>query len=107
MTLAPGDHRVPVLARRAGLSDRHLTRLFLDQTGTTPAQLVERMRVEAARELLEGSAAPADTIARRVGFGSCETMRRAFLRTLGIGPGDYRERFRSTPLHPWAEPRSA
>jgi transcriptional regulator GlxA family with amidase domain len=96
-----GDHRVPQLAAKAGPSDRHLTRLFVQQTGTTPARFVERVRVEAARELLERSDLPGDVIARRTGFGSYETMRRAFVRGLGIGPRDYRDRFRNTSLRPW------
>lgn len=90
------DHHLPRLARRAALSERHLRRLFADQTGTTPARFTERVRVEAARELLEDTAAPVDTVATRCGFGSPETMRRAFLRVLGVGPAEYRGRFRST-----------
>ena len=90
-----GDHRLPQLARRAALSERHLRRLFAAQTGTTPARFIERVRVEAARELLQDSATPVETIAARCGFGSPETMRRAFLRILGVGPADYRARFRS------------
>jgi transcriptional regulator GlxA family with amidase domain len=92
------DHRLSALAARAALSERHFRRLFVEQTGTTPARFVERIRVEAARELLEG-AAPVDAVARHAGFGSPETMRRAFLRVLGVGPSDYRARFRaSAPL---------
>lgn len=94
-----GDHSVPHLAERAALSERHLARLFMKETGTTPARFVERTRVEAARELLEAGPTPAETIARQVGFGSAETMRRAFLRVLGIGPADYRARFARTHLH--------
>jgi transcriptional regulator GlxA family with amidase domain len=90
------DHRLAQLARRAAVSERHLRRLFADQTGTTPARFVERIRVEAARERLEATATPIETVASSCGFGSPETMRRAFLRVLGVGPSDYRARFRST-----------
>jgi transcriptional regulator GlxA family with amidase domain len=88
-----GDHRVPELAGRASLSERQLTRLFVKQAQTTPARFVERVRVEAARGLLEASQASVDSVASSCGFGSAETMRRAFLRILGIGPGEYRRRF--------------
>jgi transcriptional regulator GlxA family with amidase domain len=88
-----GDHRLPRLAQRAALSERHLRRLFSEQTGTTPARFTERVRVEAARELLEDTAIPVDATAARCGFGSPETMRRAFLRVLGVGPAEYRARF--------------
>jgi transcriptional regulator GlxA family with amidase domain len=90
----PGaDHRVPELARRAALSERHLARVFAEQTQTTPARFVERVRVEAARNLLESSDMPVESVATRTGFGSDETMRRAFLRVLGVGPAAYRDRF--------------
>jgi transcriptional regulator GlxA family with amidase domain len=90
-----GDHRLPQLARHASLSERHLRRLFSEQTGTTPARFTERVRVEAAREQLEDGAGTVDAIAARCGFGTPETMRRAFLRVLGVGPAEYRTRFRS------------
>ncbi|SDD35985.1 GlxA family transcriptional regulator [Actinokineospora iranica] len=90
------DHRAARLARRAGMSERHLGRLFCAQTGTTPARFVERVRVEAARDLLERSTLSVEAVSRRSGFGSDETMRRAFLRVLGVPPADYRARFRTT-----------
>jgi len=91
-----GDHRLPQLAQQAALSERHLRRLFSEQTGTTPARFTERVRVEAARDLLESTTTPVDAIATRCGFGSPETMRRAFIRILGVGPAEYRGRFRSS-----------
>ncbi|HVK25475.1 MAG TPA: GlxA family transcriptional regulator [Actinokineospora sp.] len=91
-----GDHRIPRLARRVGVSERHLGRLFADQLGTTPARFVERIRVEAARGLLEDSVITVAAVSTRSGFGSPETLRRAFVRVLGIGPDDYRARFRTT-----------
>ncbi|MFD3451393.1 GlxA family transcriptional regulator [Streptomyces sp. NPDC058691] len=93
-----GDHSLPALAARAGVSPRHLTRLFRNETGGTAAEYVERVRVEAAQALLEAGADALDTVARRSGFRSEETMRRAFRRRLGVSPGAYRERFRTT--HP-------
>jgi transcriptional regulator GlxA family with amidase domain len=94
-----GDHSVPSLAERAALSERHLARLFIAETGSTPARFVERARVEAARDLLESAPASVETIAEQAGFGSAETMRRAFLRVLGVGPADYRARFGPTHSH--------
>ncbi len=88
-----GDHSLSALARRASISERHLRRLFNEQTRTTPARFVERVRVEAARDLLEGTTTQVDAIAARTGFGTPETMRRAFLRVLGVGPTEYRARF--------------
>lgn len=96
------DHRLAELAKRASLSERHFRRIFLDQTGITPARFVERVRVEAARELLERTTTPMDAVAAACGFGSSETMRRAFLRVVGVGPSDHRARFRSSSPTPLA-----
>jgi transcriptional regulator GlxA family with amidase domain len=91
-----GDYREAQLAHHASVSERHLRRLFAQQAQTTPARFVERVRVEAARNLLETTTAPTEEIAARSGFGASETMRRAFHRTLGITPSEYRNRFHST-----------
>lgn len=87
------DHRVSALAELAALSERQLSRLFMRQTGTTPARFVERVRVEAARDLLEAGGLPVEVVAERCGFGSAETMRRGFLRVVGVAPSEYRKRF--------------
>lgn len=84
------------VARRAGVSVRHLTRLFRAQTGMTPGRYVESVRLEAARVLLEGGTSPVESVARSAGFGSSESMRRAFQQTLGVSPTEYRARFRTT-----------
>jgi transcriptional regulator GlxA family with amidase domain len=96
------DHSQAQLARRASVSERHLRRLFATQARTTPGRFVERVRVEAARNLLESSAMPIEAVARQCGFGSAETMRRAFIRALGAGPAAYRQRFRTTTAMPVA-----
>lgn len=88
-------HTLADLARRASISERHLTRVFASEMGTTPARFVERVRVEAARDLLEATRLKLPVIADRSGFGSVETMRRAFLRITGVGPGEHRRRFGS------------
>ncbi|MFJ6349167.1 GlxA family transcriptional regulator [Streptomyces sp. NPDC092046] len=89
------DHSAPVLARRAGVSVRHLARLFREQTGATPAAYVERVRVEAARLLLEGGASVTGAAARS-GLGSDESLRRAFARHFGVTPSAYLARFRTS-----------
>jgi transcriptional regulator GlxA family with amidase domain len=88
-----GDHSVEAMAARAHMSPRHFARAFRAETGVTPARHVERVRLEAARRRLEDSSEPIAAIAARCGFGTAETMRRAFLRTLHVGPAEYRRRF--------------
>ncbi|HEX7304095.1 GlxA family transcriptional regulator [Lentzea sp.] len=87
---------VPVMARKAMMSVRHFARVFSRSVGTSPAQYVERARVEAAADRLASTGDPLDLVARQSGFGSAETLRRAFLRVLGVSPGSYRARFRTT-----------
>jgi len=82
------------LASRVAMSVRNFTRVFQDETGSTPADFVEMARVDAARRLLEESETPLQRVASRCGFSSPDTMRRAFLRRIETGPSDYRERFR-------------
>jgi len=88
------DHSVGRLATRAAMSPRHFARLFRAETGSTPAVYVERIRVETARRLLETTSRPVDAVADACGFGTVETMRRAFARRVGASPTEYRERFR-------------
>jgi transcriptional regulator GlxA family with amidase domain len=97
-----GDLSVESLAQRAHMSPRHFARSFRMEVGVTPARYVERLRLEAARRRLEDSGEPVAAIAAVCGFGTAETMRRVFLRALGVGPAEYRRRFRSA-----AEPIAA
>jgi transcriptional regulator GlxA family with amidase domain len=87
------DISLPILASRAGMSERSFSRRYAEATGMTPGRAVERLRVEAARRLLSESRLPVKRIAQRCGFGSEETMRRSFLRLLAATPQDYRARF--------------
>ncbi|MBS0490592.1 MULTISPECIES: GlxA family transcriptional regulator [unclassified Phenylobacterium] len=74
------------LADQAAMSPRHFARAFAAETGMTPAKAVERLRLETARERVEGSADPIDRVAAATGFGDPERMRRAFLRAFGQPP---------------------
>ena len=89
------DLAVDRLARRVAMSPRHFARVFGREMGMTPARYVEQVRVEAARRRLEESANGVDAIADACGFGTAETMRRAFLRIVRVPPSAYRGRFRS------------
>ena len=89
------DLSVPALARRASMSERNFARAWRDETGMTPAVYVEAARVERARIALDSGDLPVETIALQTGFGTVETMRRAFRRRVGVSPAGYRSRFRS------------
>ena len=85
---------VPALAQHLAMSPRNFARVFTREMKTTPAKFVERLRVEAARRRLEESQNSMETIANECGFGSVNSMRNVFQRTLKISPGQYRRHFR-------------
>lgn len=86
------DLSLAALADRAGMSLRTFCRRYRQNTGRTPAEGIEMIRFEGARGHLEDGTSVART-ASRCGFGSTETMRRVFLKRLGVGPNAYRDRF--------------
>ncbi|RAK51429.1 GlxA family transcriptional regulator [Phenylobacterium deserti] len=77
---------VEQLAEQACMSPRNFARAFVSETGTTPAKAVERLRLDAARTLVEAGGEPIDRVALTTGFGDPERMRRAFLRAFGQPP---------------------
>jgi transcriptional regulator GlxA family with amidase domain len=77
---------VEQLADAAALSPRQFSRIFVAETGRTPAKAIERLRLEAAREMMEEGRHPIETIARETGFADRERMRRAFVRAFGQPP---------------------
>ncbi len=88
----PGPpRRRPCRARRD--ESRNFARAFQREIGQTPAAYVETLRVEAARQRLEAGSEPVAVVATRIGFGTPETMRRAFARRVGVSPGEYRARW--------------
>ncbi|MGW0802761.1 GlxA family transcriptional regulator [Nonomuraea sp. NPDC002799] len=89
------DLSVPALAARVGMSERHFSRVFTEQTGLSPGRYVERSRADTARRLLEVTGHPLDTVARESGLGTPETLYRVFRRRWRISPGDHRRRFQS------------
>ena len=88
---------VEMMADRVSMSPRNFARVFLRETGMTPARFVERLRVDAARRRLEESGGDClDQIADHCGFGSVDSVRRAFMRVLGARPKGYRDVFQTT-----------
>lgn len=87
------DLGIPTLALQAGMSERSFVRHYRADTGQTPARAIELIRVETARRLLSDTGLPIKRVAVQCGFGSEETLRRSFLRAMGVTPQAYRERF--------------
>ncbi|VVO32747.1 GlxA family transcriptional regulator [Pseudomonas fluorescens] len=91
------DLGIPSLALQAGMSERSFVRHYRTDTGQTPARAIELIRVETARRLLSDTGIPIKRVAVQCGFGSEETLRRSFLRAMGVTPQAYRERFCVSP----------
>jgi len=85
------------LAKAAHLSPRQFSRAFQEETGQSPAKAVENLRIETARVMVEDGRHPIDVIAREVGFGDCNRMRRAFVRRFGQPPREIRRDVRGNP----------
>lgn len=88
------DFPIDAMAAAVGLSTRQFGRVFLAETGQTPARAVERLRAEAARPRIEDSDEPLEHIAASVGFGQAERMRQAFVKLYGQSPQALRRHMR-------------
>ena len=87
---------VDQLAQQAAMSPRNFARLFALETGATPAKAIERLRVEAARALLDSQPLQVEDVALETGFGDQERMRRAFVRAFGQPPQALRRAARAS-----------
>jgi len=89
---------VDKLAAVANLSPRQFSRAFQAETGQSPAKAVEKLRLEAARLMIEQSHHPIDVVARETGFADRRRMREAFLRSFGQPPQVFRRNARQEAM---------
>jgi transcriptional regulator GlxA family with amidase domain len=87
------------LAERVAMSPRNFARIFTREMGATPARYLLRLRIEAARRLLEQTDKGPAQIAHACGFSSADLMRRGFQRLLGTTPARYRDHLHRKPAH--------
>jgi len=87
------DLSLAALASRLHLSPRHFARVFSAEVGMSPGRYVERVRLDAARRLLESTDAPTEVVATTSGFGNYQALRRAFTAAFAVTPAEYRRRF--------------
>ncbi|HEY0232599.1 MAG TPA: helix-turn-helix domain-containing protein [Dokdonella sp.] len=83
------------MAKAAHLSPRQFSRTFRTETGQSPAKAIERLRVEAARLMMEQTRHPIEVVARETGFADPERMRRAFVRAFAQPPQAIRRNVRA------------
>ena len=87
------DLSVEALAAKACLCPRHFCRRFKKEFGHSPAEFVERLRLDEARRRLCTGDNSIENVGLSVGFKSADAFRRAFERRLQIKPSEYRRRF--------------
>ncbi|RLU03881.1 MAG: helix-turn-helix domain-containing protein [Ketobacter sp.] len=78
------------LARQYGMSPRNFKRRFTDASGETPLNYLQKIRVEAAKQLLENSASQVEQVAEQVGYRDVNHFRRLFKRHAGMTPARFR-----------------
>lgn len=98
---------VEAIARKVGMSTRNFGRVFKNELGITPLDFIMAARTDAARRLLEDTNRPLQSVATACGFGDVGAMRRAFIKTIGVMPNEYRSRFQILEDHKSAFRRSA
>jgi transcriptional regulator GlxA family with amidase domain len=89
----PRELSLPVIARRAAMSTRTLSRRFREQVGTTPVAGIAHARVRRAQRLLETTDLTVERVAAEAGFGSATVMREHFGTVVGTNPQAYRRAF--------------
>ncbi|WP_027529105.1 GlxA family transcriptional regulator [Bradyrhizobium sp. WSM3983] len=87
------DLSAEALAAHVGMSERNFRRMFVDEFHETPREYVERIRLDEARRQIEDTNLPVQAVAKRCGFGTVHSLRRAFVRQLGVTPQWYRAQF--------------
>lgn len=101
------DWNVERLSSTAGLSVRSLSRLSRARLGASPAEFVERVRLDVARRQLLDTNRSIKSVAATSGFGSVRRLDRAFARTLSVSPSEFRARFKTNGGLPCRSSRSA
>jgi len=94
------DLSLPMLARRAAMSCRTLSRRFRAHVGMTPAAFIARARIREAQRLLETTSRSIEVIAENVGYGSATVFRERFAAIVGVSPLAYRRSFSADVASP-------
>ncbi|QEZ44309.1 GlxA family transcriptional regulator [Cupriavidus oxalaticus] len=88
----------PRFAHRFAISVRHLSRVFSEETGSTPKQYQLALRMSRARQLLASSTLSVDEIALRCGFASVQAFRHYWNKVEALTPSSFRRTNSATPL---------
>lgn len=87
--LTAGFHR-DELAAELGLSPTYFSTLFKQRTGYSPLQYFNKLRIDRAKLLLRATRLPIADVAREAGYDDSFYFARAFLKSTGMTPSEYR-----------------
>lgn len=83
------------LSNHVALSKRNLMRRFKKATQNTPFEYLRRVRIEAAKKLLERTSKNVTEAMLEVGYSDSKAFRSVFKKYTGISPLDYRNKYNS------------
>jgi transcriptional regulator GlxA family with amidase domain len=89
-----GEVTIEQMAKQSGLAAITFNRRFKQATGFSPIRYLQRLRVDIARHMLEGSDDPVEQVSWAVGYKDVAAFRRVFKRVTSLSPGAYRRKFR-------------
>ncbi|ATL48723.1 AraC family transcriptional regulator [Chitinophaga caeni] len=81
------------LAQSLALSRRNFDRRFIKATGNTPLLYQQRVKIEAAKRMLENTKMSVNEVMLEVGYTDVKAFREVFKKIAGISPIDYRARY--------------
>ena len=81
------------MVQLSGLAERSFKRRFQQATGMAPLEYVHTLRLEEAKQMLETSDDPVETVANEVGYEDAGFFSRLFRRQVNLTPAQYRKRF--------------
>ncbi|SFN24413.1 transcriptional regulator, AraC family with amidase-like domain [Chitinophaga sp. YR627] len=81
------------LASRFAIGRRHFDRRFKKATNNTPAEYIQRVKIEAAKKWLENSHKNVNEVMYEVGYNDTKSFRTVFKKITGLSPIDYRNKY--------------
>jgi transcriptional regulator GlxA family with amidase domain len=91
------DFRMDEVADRFGMTSRTFERRFRAAIGQSPIAYLQKVRISAARRMLEDGKRSIQQVSSAVGYDDVAFFRGLFKRQIGVSPAAYRERFGTSP----------
>ncbi len=92
------QHKISVedLAKKAAVSKRNFIRRFKNATNHTPLEYIQKVKIEAAKKMLESENIGVSDVMNTVGYSDGKSFRDLFRRLTGLTPNDYKLKYNRT-----------